>query len=146
MGLMFQSPPLREEVSSPRTPDYKKALDKVLDKGVRMVVVVIPNNKSDAYAMVKKTCLIQKPTSSQVVTATVLKKWVPKGIQSVATKIAIQMACKLGGEPWTVPIPVKGLMVIGKFYSCNNITTTLIQISRRFYFGFFSKTNHQMII
>ena len=25
-------------------------------------------------------------------------------------------------------------------YSCNNITTTLIQISRLFYFGFFSKT------
>ena len=32
------------------------------------------------------------------------------------------------------------------WYSCNNITTTLIQISRLFYFGFFSKTNHQMII
>ena len=31
-------------------------------------------------------------------------------------------------------------------YSCNNITTALIQISRLFYFGFFSKTNHQMII
>ena len=31
-------------------------------------------------------------------------------------------------------------------YSCNNITTTLIQTSRLFYFGFFSKTNHQMII
>jgi deoxycytidylate deaminase len=31
-------------------------------------------------------------------------------------------------------------------YSCNNITTTLIQISHLFYFGFFSKTNHQMII
>ena len=31
-------------------------------------------------------------------------------------------------------------------YSCNNITTTLIQISRLFYFGFFSKTNHQMIV
>ena len=31
-------------------------------------------------------------------------------------------------------------------YSCNNITTTLIQISRLFYFGFFSKTNHQMIM
>ena len=27
-------------------------------------------------------------------------------------------------------------------YSCNNITTTLIQTSRLFYFGFFSKTNH----
>ena len=31
-------------------------------------------------------------------------------------------------------------------YSCNNITTTIIQISRLFYFGFFSKTNHQMMI
>ena len=31
-------------------------------------------------------------------------------------------------------------------YSYNNITTTLIQISRLFYFGFFSKTNHQMMI
>ena len=30
-------------------------------------------------------------------------------------------------------------------YSCNNITTTLIQISRLFYFGFFSKTNQMMI-
>ena len=34
------------------------------------------------------------------------------------------------------------------WYSCNNITITLIQISRFFFFhfGFFSKTNHQMII
>ena len=31
-------------------------------------------------------------------------------------------------------------------YSCNSITATLIQISTFFYFGFFSKTNHQMII
>ena len=30
-------------------------------------------------------------------------------------------------------------------YSCSNITMTLIQISRLFYFGFFSKTNHQRI-
>ena len=35
------------------------------------------------------------------------------------------------------------LYLIGEkvYYSCNNITTTLIQISRLFYFGFFSKTN-----
>ena len=31
-------------------------------------------------------------------------------------------------------------------YSCNNITTTLIQISRLFLFNFFSKTNNQMMI
>ena len=32
------------------------------------------------------------------------------------------------------------------FYSCDNITTTWIQISRLFYFEFFSKINHQMMI
>ena len=31
-------------------------------------------------------------------------------------------------------------------YSCNNMTTTLIQISHLFYFVFFFKTYHQMII
>ena len=31
-------------------------------------------------------------------------------------------------------------------YSCSNTTTTFIQISRLFYFGYFSKTNHQMMI
>ena len=33
-----------------------------------------------------------------------------------------------------------------KQHSCKNITTTLIQISRLFHFGFFSTTNHHMMI
>ena len=44
-----------------------------------------------------------------------------------------------------VDIVISTALIPGK-YSCNNITTTLIQTSRLFYFGFFSKTNHQMII
>ena len=32
---------------------------------------------------------------------------------SVATKVAIQMNAKLGGEPWAVKIPLKDTMVIG---------------------------------
>ena len=52
------------------------------------------------------------PNSSQVMTTTVLKK--QKGLMSVATKVAIQMAAKMGGEPWYLSIPVSDLMVIGK--------------------------------
>ena len=48
---------------------------------------------------------------SQVVTASVLSK--PKGLMSVATKVAVQMNCKLGGEPWAVKIPLTDTMVIG---------------------------------
>lgn len=32
---------------------------------------------------------------------------------SIATKVSIQMNCKLGGAPWTVAIPLSGLMVFG---------------------------------
>ena len=61
--------------------------------------------------MIKKKCYLEKPIPCQVVTATVLGK--PKGLMSVATKVAIQMNCKLGGEPWAVKIPMKDTMVIG---------------------------------
>ena len=47
----------------------------------------------------------------KVVTATVLGK--PKGLMSVATKVAIQMNAKLGGEPWAVRMPLTDTMVIG---------------------------------
>lgn len=32
---------------------------------------------------------------------------------SIATKVVIQMNCKLGGAPWTLKIPLSGLMVVG---------------------------------
>ena len=50
-------------------------------------------------------------------------------------------AKKEPGQQWNLDI-----RKISMIYSCNNITTTLIRISRLFCFGFFSKTNHQMII
>ena len=34
-------------------------------------------------------------------------------IASVAVKIAIQMATKLGAEPWKLNLPTKTLMVVG---------------------------------
>ena len=37
MGLMFQSPPLREEVSSPRTPDYKKGKVHIFWEGIKIL-------------------------------------------------------------------------------------------------------------
>lgn len=36
-----------------------------------------------------------------------------KNPASVASRLAIQMNAKLGGEPWAVDIPLKDLMIIG---------------------------------
>merc|ERR1719154_569998 len=94
-----------------RPATYIQQLDKVIETKPSIVMVVIPNDKGDHYAAIKKKCYLEKPIPSQVVTATVLSK--PKGLMSVATKVAIQMNAKLGGEPWAVKIPMKNTMVIG---------------------------------
>lgn len=45
-------------------------------------------------------CILLAP--SQVVLFKTLNN---KGLMSIATKIAIQLNCKIGGAPWSVPIP-----------------------------------------
>jgi aubergine-like protein len=36
-----------------------------------------------------------------------------KGLMSIATKVVIQMNAKLGGEPWSIQIPIKTFMFVG---------------------------------
>jgi len=118
-SLKKVSPSLGMTMGSPKTfmlPDsrpanYIQQLDKVIDMKPSIVMVVIPNDKGEHYAAVKKKCCLERPIPSQCVTSTVLNK--PKGLMSVATKVAVQMNCKLGGEPWAVEIPMKDTMIIG---------------------------------
>lgn len=44
-----------------------------------------------------------------------------RSLMSVATKVAIQLNCKLGFAPWTIEIPLSGLMTIG-FDVCHDST------------------------
>jgi len=103
--------PKEFKLTDNRPATYVQTLDQVIKMGPSIIMVVIPNNKGDHYAAVKKKCVIEQPTPSQCITATVLNK--PKGLMSVATKVAVQMNCKLGGEPWSVKIPMSGTMIIG---------------------------------
>eukprot|EP00092_Neocalanus_flemingeri_P037390 GFUD01040714.1.p1 GENE.GFUD01040714.1~~GFUD01040714.1.p1 ORF type:complete len:911 (-),score=265.15 GFUD01040714.1:184-2916(-) len=110
LGMIIGKPKVFELLDN-RPVTYIQTLDRVIDMKPAIVMVVIPNNKGDHYAVVKKKCCLEKPIPSQCMTATVLGK--PKGLMSVATKVALQMNCKLGGEPWAVKIPLKNTMVIG---------------------------------
>ena len=77
-----------------------------------IVMVVISDDKEeDLYAAVKKKCCLERPIPSQCITAK--KMGEPKGLMTVAIKVAIQMNCKLGGEPWAVKMPLKNTMIIG---------------------------------
>uniref|UniRef100_A0A8C5I0Z8 Piwi domain-containing protein n=1 Tax=Gouania willdenowi TaxID=441366 RepID=A0A8C5I0Z8_GOUWI len=74
------------------------------------VAVILPSNRKDRYECVKKYLCVDFPVPSQCVVSRTLK---PKSLMTVATKLALQMACKVGGELWSVEIPLKQLMVVG---------------------------------
>ncbi|EAT40579.1 AAEL007698-PA [Aedes aegypti] len=94
---------------------YVRTLDNLLNKDPQLVMCVVTNNKADRYTAIKKKCCVDRAIPTQVM---VQKTITPKGgnvrtLMSVATKVVIQMNCKLGGVPWKVKIPLNGLMTIG---------------------------------
>ncbi|XP_043967319.1 piwi-like protein 1 [Gambusia affinis] len=88
-----------------------KALQQNVGQQTQMVVVVLPNSNKDKYDSIKKYLCVDCPTPSQCVVARTLSR--PQALMTVATKIALQMACKMGGELWSVEIPLKQLMIVG---------------------------------
>ncbi|XP_026177345.1 piwi-like protein 1 [Mastacembelus armatus] len=84
-----------------------------------IVVVVLSSSMKDKYECVKKYLCVDCPTPSQCVLARTISK--PQALMTVATKILLQIACKMGGELWSVEIPLKQLMVVG--IDCYHDTT-----------------------
>uniref|UniRef100_A0A8D3DG67 Piwi like RNA-mediated silencing 1 n=1 Tax=Scophthalmus maximus TaxID=52904 RepID=A0A8D3DG67_SCOMX len=83
----------------------------VIYGGQMSVVVVLPSNRKDKYDSIKKYLCVDCPTPSQCVLSRTLGR--PQALMTVATKIALQMACKMGGELWSLEIPLKQLMIVG---------------------------------
>ena len=79
-----------------RTDTYLKAVREVVDPSVQLVLTVVPQQKADRYAAIKKLCCMEKPVASQVVCLRTINN--SKKLASVAQKIVLQMNCKLGGE------------------------------------------------
>ncbi|KAG7332045.1 hypothetical protein KOW79_003879 [Hemibagrus wyckioides] len=88
-----------------------RALQQNVGQQVQMVVVILPTNRKDKYDSVKKYLCVDCPTPSQCVVARTLSR--PQALMTIATKIALQMNCKMGGELWSVEIPLKHLMIVG---------------------------------
>jgi aubergine-like protein len=95
-----------------RPQSYQSAIDTILKKrkDLQMLFVILPNNKLDLYSVVKKRLAVEVGLPSQCFVA---KNVTSKGLMSIATKVVVQMNAKLGGEPWTIKMPVKNTMVVG---------------------------------
>ena len=83
-----------------------------LPRGLTLAIIVVQRQNKPLYDAIKKaaTCELGLPT--QVVTSRLLTDQRRAG--SAATKIAIQIAAKVGGEPWWVDLQgLKAAMVCG---------------------------------
>nr|AGL54162.1 PIWI-like protein 1 [Ambystoma mexicanum] len=94
-----------------RTEAYLRALKQSVTSETQMVVCVLSSDRKDKYDAIKKYLCADCPTPSQCVLAKTLSK--PQTIMTVATKIALQMNCKMGGELWSVEIPLRQVMIVG---------------------------------
>ncbi|XKL69438.1 hypothetical protein PGB90_007207 [Kerria lacca] len=119
-GMHFNiARPTAYSISDDRPTSYIQMIDRAVnERNPQLVLFVATNNRSDRYNMIKKKCIVDKSVPSQVVLNKTLQN---RGIMSITTKIAVQINCKIGGAPWSVAIPVNGLMAVG-FDVCHDPT------------------------
>ncbi|KAM4046062.1 piwi-like protein 1 isoform 2-T4 [Anomaloglossus baeobatrachus] len=90
---------------------YLQAFQQNVTDRTEMVVCILSSINKMKYDAIKKYLCVDRPIPSQCVVAKTLSK--PQTVLSVCTKIALQMNCKLGGELWSVEIPLEKTMIIG---------------------------------
>ncbi|CAJ0930266.1 unnamed protein product [Ranitomeya imitator] len=115
---------------------YLQAFQQNITHHTEMVVCILSSINKMKYDAIKKHLCVDFPIPSQCVVARTLSK--PQTVLSVCTKIALQMNCKLGGELWTVEMPLDKAIIIG--IDCYHDTLQ----GRRSIAGFVASTNKEM--
>ncbi|CAL8140865.1 unnamed protein product [Orchesella dallaii] len=111
LSMKIDNPKQILKVPDGKTMTYLKAMDELLDRhNLQMLFIILPNNKAELYSAVKKRLAVDLGVLSQCFLA---KNVSSKGLMSIATKVVVQMNAKLGGEPWTLKLPLKNTMFVG---------------------------------
>lgn len=94
---------------------YVNHLEQIVQKDPQLIMCLVSNDQVDRYAAIKKKCCIDRAVPTQVIKDRTIT---PKGgnvrtLLSVATKVVIQLNCKLGGIPWVIKNPIASVLIIG---------------------------------
>lgn len=92
---------------------FRMALQKVINCDPTLIMIIVPNTRSDMYSEIKRLCCVEYAIPTQVVVRKTIDPTKIAKVKSVAHKVAVQINCKLGGVPWRIHVPIGGLMVIG---------------------------------
>jgi aubergine-like protein len=115
MGFKIEQPN-KVTIRDDRSQTYVTAIEKCSNDDPQLIFCVVPNDRADRYSAIKKKCCVDRAIPTQVMqarTVTPKRGANVRSLMSVATKVAIQLNCKLGCAPWLVEIPLSGLMTIG---------------------------------
>ncbi|EDS45907.1 piwi [Culex quinquefasciatus] len=94
---------------------YMETLNQLVQRDPQLIMCIVTNDKVDRYAAIKKKCCVDRAVPTQVIKCKTItpKGGNPRTLMSVATKVAIQLNCKLGGIPWIVKSPLLSVMCLG---------------------------------
>lgn len=123
MGFHIATPRMNT-IENDRNDEIMRAIDYSARNDSQCIMVIVSNNNAIRYAAIKKKCCVDRAIPTQVI---IQKTITPKdgnmrSLMSVATKVAIQLNCKLGAAPWFVKLPLSGLMTVG-FDVCHDTKT-----------------------
>ncbi|XP_053375585.1 piwi-like protein 1 [Mercenaria mercenaria] len=146
MGIKVQMPTI-VVLERSQNEAYIHALKDNLLPSTQLVMCVVPNFAKDRYDAIKKYTCIEHPVPSQVVVLNTIRK--VERMRNVASNVAIQINCKLGGEAWTVAHPLKNLMVVGMDVYHDTVTrgqsvVGFVATMNKTFTRFFSDTLFQM--
>lgn len=111
LGINLSSPSI-VSLANDKPDTYYNETKKALTSRTQMVMLIFSNVSDSRYGRVKKLCCVECPVPSQVVVVKTISK--PDNVlRTVAQKIVLQMNCKMGGELWSVKMPMKNIMIVG---------------------------------
>jgi aubergine-like protein len=99
------------ELRDDKSRSFVDSIKKNLAADIQFVTIILPTPQADRYDSIKQICCLELPVPSQCILAKNLSN--PKKVMSVCQNITRQINCKLGGELWTVDIPLRKTMIVG---------------------------------
>lgn len=108
---MHMAQPSYALLSGDRIGDYMTSLTNLSPETQLIMPFIGRATETDKYSAIKRRLCVECPVASQVIV--LANAGDEKKQRTMASKVAIQMNCKLGGVPWRLDIPPKDVMVIG---------------------------------
>lgn len=87
-----------------RNEEVLRAIDNCIRTDTQCIMIVVSNNNPVRYSAIKKKCCVERAIPTQVIIQKTIqpKDGSMRSLMSVATKVAIQLNCKLGMSLRTV--------------------------------------------